>query len=116
MIAPRGVRMGGPNSGQRRDPVRERRAAQLRARGLTYQEVGRRVGLTTEGARQLPAPREPPPVRPLACTGCGGAIASPAAIPADGPTALCLPCLSRRPDAPIGVRLKACRLAAGLSK
>jgi transcriptional regulator with XRE-family HTH domain len=37
-------------------------------------------------------------------------------LPRDQDDALCLPCLAKRPDAPFGQRLKAFRLAAGMSK
>ena len=40
--------MGGPGSGPRPDPWRRRRVAELRARGLTLPEIGRRFGLSKQ--------------------------------------------------------------------
>ena len=40
--------MGGPGSGPRPDPWRRRRVAELRARGLTLPEIGRRLGLSKQ--------------------------------------------------------------------
>ena len=40
--------MGGPGSGPRPDAWRRRRVAELRARGLTLPEIGRRFGLSKQ--------------------------------------------------------------------
>jgi hypothetical protein len=66
--------MGGPGSGRRANPQRRRRAVELRARGLTLAEIGRRLGMTPEGVRLalaacgLPAGRAAVAV---SCAGCG---------------------------------------------
>ena len=111
--------MGGRGSGPKPDEGRRRKMARLRARGLTLEEIGRRLGVTRACVcHALRKMRDPTPPRPrsVPCSGCGEPIASPAAIPSDAGSALCLPCLAQTPDAPFGQRLKACRLAAGLSK
>jgi hypothetical protein len=43
-----GLTDGGLGSGPRPDPWRRRRAAELRARGLTLAEIGRRLGLSRQ--------------------------------------------------------------------
>jgi hypothetical protein len=39
--------MGGKRSGPRCDPARRHKAERLRARGLTFREIGRRLGMTS---------------------------------------------------------------------
>jgi transcriptional regulator with XRE-family HTH domain len=110
--------MGGKGSGSRPDTQRRRRAAELRARGLTFAEIGRKMGCTRQAAHQLlrqpraQPPRTPPP---LACAGCGAAL-GPAPGQRDYDPPLCLPCLAKRPRAPFGQRLRAHRIARGLSR
>ena len=99
-------------SGRKPNQERRRQAARLRARGLSLAEVGRRLGVCKQGAAALLHPLRRPPV--VACARCGAAIISAGALPRDAGTALCLPCLARHPDAGLGQRLKAFRLAAGL--
>ena len=99
-------------SGRKPNQDRRREAAQLRAQGLSFVEIGRRLGTTRQGAYALFRPLRGPPV--VACALCGAAIVSAGALPRDAGTALCLPCLARHPGAGLGQRLKAFRLAAGL--
>lgn len=104
-------------SGRKPDPGRRAEIARLRARGLTMAEIGRRLGVTRQAVFDALARRRRPPAEPaVPCTGCGATIASAGAIPSDAEGALCLPCLASRPKASLGVRLKAFRLAAGLTK
>jgi DNA-binding XRE family transcriptional regulator len=55
--------------------------------------------------------------RPLRgrCGECSAAITAGHLAVGRNRPALCLACLAERPDAPFSVRLKACRLAAGLT-
>jgi DNA-binding XRE family transcriptional regulator len=59
------------------------------------------------GAAQLPIV--------VRCSGCSAAITAGHHAVGLNRLALCLACPAERPDAPFGVRLKACRLAAGLT-
>jgi DNA-binding XRE family transcriptional regulator len=99
-------------SGRKPNQERRRKAEWLRARGLNLTEVGRQLGTTRQGAYALFRPLRGTPA--VACARCGAAIISAGALPRDAGTALCLPCLARHPDAGLGQRLKAFRLAAGL--
>jgi transcriptional regulator with XRE-family HTH domain len=104
-------------SGRKPDPRRRAEIARLRSRGLTLAEIGRRLGVTRQAVFDVLARRLHPPAEPaVPCAGCGAPITSAGAIPSDAGRALCLPCLASRPEAPLGVRLKAFRLAAGLTK
>jgi DNA-binding IscR family transcriptional regulator/DNA-binding XRE family transcriptional regulator len=58
----------------------------------------------------LPVPRG------VLCSACDTLIPTPAACPQDCPGALCLRCLEQLPGATSGQRLRAYRLAAGLSR
>jgi transcriptional regulator with XRE-family HTH domain len=108
--------MGGPGSGNHK-PGRRRQAAKLRAQGLTLPEIGRRMGCSKQAVHYLlglrgPAPRPP---KPVACPACG-ATAGTAPSAGDYAPALCLPCLAKQPQTPLGQRLRAHRLARGLSQ
>jgi transcriptional regulator with XRE-family HTH domain len=88
---------------------RRRQAALLRAEGFTLEEIGRRLGVTRQGAHVLL--RGSPTV---ACPRCGEAIVSAWGLGRKAGTAVCLACLAGRPGASLGQRLKSFRLAAGL--
>jgi transcriptional regulator with XRE-family HTH domain len=108
--------MGGPGSGNHK-PGRRRQAAELRAQGLTLPEIGRRMGCSKQAVHYLlglrgPAPRPP---KPVACPACGTDL-GPAPSALDYAPPLCLPCLSKRPRTPLGQRLRAHRIARGLSR
>src|ERR1700736_4681041 len=45
--------MGGVGGGGRPDPKRRRLPLKLRAQGLTLKQIGERLGMSREGARQL---------------------------------------------------------------
>ena len=113
--------MGGPGSGgsrsggSRRDEARRREVAGLRANGLTLREIGERFGITRQAVDHLLKDRiRRSPVPKFTCRACRKRIDSAAGASARG--ALCLPCLAQQPDATFAVRLKACRVAAGLSR
>jgi len=96
--------MGGPGSGRKADPQRRRRAAELRSRGLTFDEVGRRLGVSREAARQMVLAVPPP------CQSCG------APAPRRSRAGHCPACAAADPSAPFAERLWALRLAAGLTQ
>jgi transcriptional regulator with XRE-family HTH domain len=109
--------MGGKGSGKHK-PGRRRQAAELRARGLTLVEIARAMGCTKQAVHQLLRPLWRRPVRPrktLTCAACGAELGL-APSTRDYAPSLCLPCLARRPRAPFGQRLRAHRIAWGLSR
>jgi DNA-binding XRE family transcriptional regulator len=109
--------MGGPGSGGTPDRRRQHQVAELRAEGLTLAAIGRRLGLSRQlvhhhlKAAGLAGPRR----GTVRCCACAAAIATGHHTIEYNREPLCLACLERRPDAPFGRRLKACRLAAGLT-
>jgi transcriptional regulator with XRE-family HTH domain len=109
--------MSGMLNGMCKEESRREQVSRLHAEGLSFAEIGRRLGVTRQAVRKtlqaLERERRPPA---LPCVGCGAPVISAGAIPSDAGAVLCLPCLALRPEAPFAQRLKACRLAAGLSK
>jgi transcriptional regulator with XRE-family HTH domain len=101
-----GESMGGSGSGRRPDWPRRRRVLALRARGLTFAEIGRRVGITREAARQLVHKAAGP--HPCAC------CAAP--LPLGSRGGHCLACAVADPFRPWAERLRALRRAAGLTQ
>jgi DNA-binding XRE family transcriptional regulator len=97
-----------------RDPTRRQRAIELRQQGLTLKEIGRQLSLSLSGVSHL---LRPPAHRPYAvrCARCG-AVIHPDGKRWDRAGVLCLPCLAQTPDAPLAERLRAYRVAAGLSQ
>ncbi len=97
---------------ERRGQVRE-----LRERGLTLKQIAHRFGVSKQAIWSLLHDRpQRTAARAVPCTGCGAMIVSPGALRRDAAAALCLGCLRRRPAVSFAHRLKALRLAAGLSR
>lgn len=108
--------MGGFGSGRCRDWTRVRRAIQLREAGLTYAEIGEQVGLTRQGVHKLlkVARGKVPPT--ICCMDCG-TIVEPVIVLSPRATELyCPACLLKHPEATFGQRLRAFRLAKGLTR
>jgi transcriptional regulator with XRE-family HTH domain len=109
--------MGGPGSGREPDRRKQRQVSELRAGGLTLAEIGRRLGLS----RQLvhhhlkAAGLAGPYGGTVRCCACAAVITTGHHTLEHNRRPLCLACLAERPGSPFGVRLKACRLAAGLT-
>ena len=94
-----------------------RRAAALRRRGLTLYGIAVRLGITERRAGGLL--REAgidPRACEVRCAGCRRVLArGHAGLRVNAPT-LCVVCLVRTPGASFGQRLRAYRLAAGLTQ
>jgi transcriptional regulator with XRE-family HTH domain len=106
--------MGGPGSGKRGGEGQQRRAAELRAAGWNGAEIARALGVSRQAVHLMLGRSRKAPARPVLCKACRAELAA-----AGGPAergALCLPCLARRRAASFGLRLKSCRVAAGLTR
>ncbi len=104
-------------SGRKPNVERRRQVERLRAQGLSLNDIARRFGVTKQAVWSLLNSRpQRTAARAVACTGCGAVILSPGALRRDADTALCLACLRARPAVPFAQRLKALRLATGLSR
>jgi transcriptional regulator with XRE-family HTH domain len=93
--------------GRKPDPERWRRAAELRAQGLSFAEVGRRLGVTTQGGQYL--------VRAAARLACGMRCGACGAVAPHG-SERCARCVVDDPDSSFAERLLVLRLAAGLTQ
>jgi transcriptional regulator with XRE-family HTH domain len=109
--------MGGPGSGGTPDRRRQHQVTRLRALGLTLEDIGRRLGLSRQlvhhhlKAAGMAVPRR----GTVRCCQCGALIATGHHTIEYNRRPLCLACLEEHPDVPFGRRVKACRLAAGLT-
>jgi transcriptional regulator with XRE-family HTH domain len=110
--------MGGKNSGRWGDRARRQRAAALYASGLSLAQVGARLGCTRQAAHYLLRAAGARAARGVAvhCPRCGSVAGRLPAVSRPRALALCSDCLAHAPDAPFGERLRACRVAAGLSR
>jgi DNA-binding XRE family transcriptional regulator len=105
------------NSGRRRDEERRQQIAQLRAEGLTFAQIGQQLGVTRQCAQFLlkksgRAVRVPG----IACCACGREIGPWRGTSRNLSPVLCLACLAKNPAATPGQRLRAYRVAAGLTQ
>jgi DNA-binding XRE family transcriptional regulator len=106
---------GGRGQGRWPDPERRRQVAELRARGLTLLDIGRRLGITKQAVHQC-LTRPPRSQQPgVTCRGCGDVAVPAGAWVRERGEVLCPACLRRR-GAALGRLLRACRLAAGMNK
>jgi transcriptional regulator with XRE-family HTH domain len=104
-------------SGRKPDLHRRARIAQMYSRGLSLAEIGRRLGVTKQAVHEtLNQMSRPLPRRSVPCAVCAAAIVSDGVLASDRGQAICLTCLASRPRAGLGARVKAFRLAAGLTK
>jgi transcriptional regulator with XRE-family HTH domain len=104
-------------SGRKPNLERRRQVEKLRQQGLTLHAIAGRFGVSKQAVWSLLHSRpQRTAARAVACTGCGAMIVSPGALRRDAATALCLACLRARADVSFAQRLKALRLASGLSR
>jgi transcriptional regulator with XRE-family HTH domain len=106
--------MGGLGSGRQPDVARRREVMRLHAEGMTFAEIGCRMGVTRQRVEQILRAVQRDGSRSLRCRECEAFAAPPGTAPNDSVDVLCLDCLGRRPEAPFAERLKSCRAAAGL--
>src|SRR5689334_11722843 len=102
-----------------RTPDRERRAeaAGLRSQGLTYTEIGRRMGGLSRQAVWYLLTRVPQLASAeIRCKNCGELVTSGRWKRRTHGDVMCAACLAASPDAPFGLRLRSLRLAAGLTR
>jgi DNA-binding XRE family transcriptional regulator len=109
--------MGGPGSGGTPDRRRQRQVAELRAEGLTLAAIGRRLGLSRQLVHHHPreAGMAGPRRGTVGCCECAAVIATGHHTIEYHREPLCLTCLEKCPEVPFARRLKACRLAVGLT-
>jgi DNA-binding XRE family transcriptional regulator len=90
--------------------------ASLRDDGLSFAEIGRRLGVCRQAVYATLLKAEGRKVRPITCRECGAVIVAHPGGNWPPLPALCLDCLGKHADAPLADRLRAFRLAAGLTQ
>jgi hypothetical protein len=102
--------------GRKPDTDRRQAVALLLAQGLSFTEIGNRLGITRQCAQQvLKASGYLVELPGICCFGCGTVIVKGRGPWLHNGPVYCLVCLAKTPNALFGQRLKAHRLAAGLT-
>ena len=107
--------MQNASSGRPPNQVRLRKMAQLRSKGLTFEEIGRRHGVTKQRVGQLLHSIGATDFA-LCCCDCGAEILSRRSRAGRNIHSLCPVCLAKSPGHCVGERLKTHRLIAGLTQ
>lgn len=95
--------------------VRRRKVEDLRAKGLTFAEIGRHVGVSKQRVGQLLHSIGTTKFA-LHCRGCGAEIVSGLCRAVRNTPSLCPACVARTPEQCLAERLKTHRLIAGLTQ
>lgn len=103
-------------SGRKPDLNRHRQVAELRNKGLSMAEIGRQLGITRQAVHATLRSMQSPNRRVVLCRKCRMPIDPTGVLPKEAKSTLCLICLSRGPEATFGQRLKAFRLAVGMTR
>jgi transcriptional regulator with XRE-family HTH domain len=103
------------SSGRLTNHVQRRKMAELRAKGLTFEEIGRRLGVTKQRVGQLLQSIGTTGFA-LHCRDCGAEIVSRLSRAGRNAPSLCPACLAKTPRHCVGERLKTHRLIAGLTQ
>ena len=103
------------SSGRLTNQVRRRKMAALRAKGLTFEEIGRRLGVTKQRVGQLLHSIGTTDFA-LRCRDCGAEIVFRLSRASRNAPSLCPACLAKAPGPCFGKRLKTHRLIAGLTQ
>ena len=107
--------MQNASSGRRTNQVQRRKMAELRAKGLTFKEIGRRLGVTKQRVGQLLHSIGTTDFA-LRCHDCGAEIVSRLSRAGRNAPSLCPSCLAQAPGHCVGERMKTHRLIAGLTQ
>jgi transcriptional regulator with XRE-family HTH domain len=92
---------------------RRRQIAELRAVGLTYEQIGQRLGISHQSVQQALQRTARAWLVPVHCRECGSVITRLRTVRDNNGPVYCLACLPK--DATFGQRLKAGRLAKGMT-
>jgi transcriptional regulator with XRE-family HTH domain len=104
-----------PKHGSRPDKERRFQVAKLREQGLTLREIAKRLRVSYQSVHQLLQRTGNMRVVAISCRKCRTVITQMRGVADRNGPVWCLACLNKRPKATLGERLKAHRLAAGLT-
>jgi transcriptional regulator with XRE-family HTH domain len=103
-------------SGRKPNLERRRRVIELKSQGLTLSAIGKKLGITRQAVHASLQSVHKAARRVITCSECHMPIDPAGALPADVGNTRCLICVARGPEATFGQRLKAFRLAVGLTR
>jgi transcriptional regulator with XRE-family HTH domain len=98
------------------DDPSPRALAELRDQGLSVAEIASQLGVSSYRIRQALKTPHRNGADPIRCADCSTELTPTGEAISEARSALCLPCLGKRPTTTFAQRLLACRLAAGLSR
>jgi transcriptional regulator with XRE-family HTH domain len=103
--------------GRPRDQEQRQRVAELRRQGLSTPAIGRRLGITSQRVHQLLTSQVGTVALEVCCCRCQAIISQVrTAASTHHQKVLCLTCLEQAPEATFGERLRAFRVARGLTQ
>ena len=105
-----------PPHGATPDYKRRRKIAELRAKGLTYKAIAKRLGVSKQNITCMLDNDKRMNVRAVTCKECGGVIARGRVASKTAQDTFCLACLAKHPKATFAECLRAYRVAAGLTR
>jgi transcriptional regulator with XRE-family HTH domain len=108
--------VAGARRGRKPDEGRRAEIARLRKGGLTYAEIGRRLGVTRQCVQRMLLSTGKGGARPVACRACGAVVVGHLPGNQPPPPVLCPACLARQPAAPFADCLRTFRLTSGLTR
>jgi transcriptional regulator with XRE-family HTH domain len=103
-------------SGRKPDRERRRQVTEMRTQGLSMAEIGRRLGISRQAVYSTLRSIQNPTRRVVLCRKCKLPFDPVGVLAKDANKTLCLICLAREPAPTFGQRLKAFRLAIGLTR
>ena len=103
-------------SGRKPNLERRRQVIELRARGWSLARIGEHLGITRQAVHVTLQAVQNPCKRVVTCRRCKMPVDPRGVAPREARQTLCLICLAKGPQASFGQRLKAFRLAVGLTR
>jgi transcriptional regulator with XRE-family HTH domain len=95
---------------------RRHKMGRLRAQGLTFQQIAAQLGVSHQYVQQVLKRGGTGWLVPICCHRCKAVITRMRTAYDRNIAACCLKCLSEQPESPFGERLRAYRLAAGMTR
>jgi transcriptional regulator with XRE-family HTH domain len=103
-------------SGRKPNIERRRQVTELRARGWSLAKIGAQLGISRQAVHVTLRSIHNPAKRLVTCRQCKMPIDPVGVSPREASNTLCLICVSKGPRASFGQRLKAFRLAVGMTR
>jgi transcriptional regulator with XRE-family HTH domain len=103
-------------SGRKPNIERRRQVTELRAKGWSLAKIGERLGISRQAVHVTLRAILNPTRRLVTCRKCKMPVDPVGVSPREAHDTLCLICVSKGPEATFGQRLKAFRLAVGITR